>query len=56
MEERNHEYVPTNRREESELLLCREVALERDVGCLWGKVSPRLKFSDSQNSALRFRL
>lgn len=40
-----------------ELLLCREVALERDVGHLGARLQSDLSFlKDKTQSALRFRL
>lgn len=48
MEKRNQEYVPANRREDCELLFCREVMWERGVGQLWRKDSVRLEFSLSK--------
>lgn len=49
VEKRNQEYVPANGREDCELLLCREVILERGVGQQWRKASVRLEFSRTLN-------
>lgn len=49
VENRNQECVPANRREECELLLCREVVLESGVEQLWRKASVRLEFSQTLN-------
>lgn len=49
VENRNQEYVPAKRREECELLLCREVVLKRGVEQLWRKASVRLEFSQTLN-------
>lgn len=48
VKKRNQEYVPANRREDCELLLCREVVLERGVEQLQRKASVRLEFSQTQ--------
>lgn len=47
VEKRDQEYVPANRREDCELLLCREVVLERGVDQQWRKASVRCEFSSN---------